>query len=151
MMLMMMSFVHVDNVLMLLMNRMDRLPFIPFFLERWPAYLSISIQCKVNEVSQVEKEITKLNLPDRVTVIILTVSRMNDKFYVNRLRNLAITAIRTTHFLTLDMDMWPVGRNEEWMACNWQRRVLNRFGITFLSFLIHFSFIYYSFIIYHFA
>lgn len=30
---------------------------------------------------------------------------------INRLRNIAINSITTTHFLVVDMDMWPVGRN----------------------------------------
>ena len=115
---------------------MDRISFIPFFLERWPAYMSISIQCKVNEVKQVEQEIKKLDLPDRVAVILLTVGRMNDKFYVNRLRNLAITAIRTTHFFTLDMDMWPIGRNREWRR---ECGVVLVFESPFSSFIIHHS------------
>lgn len=29
---------------------------------------------------------------------------------INRLRNIAINSITTTHFLVVDMDMWPVGR-----------------------------------------
>ena len=29
---------------------------------------------------------------------------------INRLRNIAINNIETTHFLVIDMDMWPVGR-----------------------------------------
>lgn len=31
-------------------------------------------------------------------------------FPINKLRNLCIRNIRSSHFLTLDLDMWPTGR-----------------------------------------
>ena len=32
---------------------------------------------------------------------------------INRLRNLAIQSIETTHFLVIDMDMWPIGKERK--------------------------------------
>lgn len=85
----------------------ERIPFIPFFLQRWPSFIALSIQCREHEVTEVVSTLQDLELPDRVTVIIYPVGNANHKFYVNKLRNIAISSIRTTHFLTLDMDMWP--------------------------------------------
>ena len=48
------------------------------------------------------------HIPKRVTILFYLVSRYQKSssvFPINRLRNLAIRNIRTTHFLILDMDL----------------------------------------------
>ena len=54
--------------------------------------------------------IKSLNLPPRVRII-LYIPQKNSKdmsdYPVNKLRNIAIVNIVTTHFLVMDMDMWP--------------------------------------------
>ena len=87
----------------------ERLDFIPFFLKRWPSYLVFAVQIKsMNQIETIEK-IKSLQLPNRVTVILMITKNNRNKFYVNKLRNIAITSFRTTHFLVLDMDLWPLG------------------------------------------
>lgn len=56
------------------------------------------------------KEITALlrqyEIPASMRIIILV--RKNDMtFPINRLRNIAINLVKTTHFLVFDMDMFP--------------------------------------------
>ena len=69
----------------------------------------IAVQCKSNHVKQTVKYVQELNLPDRVSIVVMPLRPTQNKFYVNKLRNLAIKAIRTTHFIPLDMDLWPMG------------------------------------------
>ncbi|KAK8790276.1 hypothetical protein WA588_000438 [Blastocystis sp. NMH] len=84
----------------------DRLDFIPFFMARWPSHLVFALQCNRKDWNIVQAKLNSLNLPDRVMIVIMF-SHGTLHFYVNKLRNLAIRATSTTHFLTLDMDMWP--------------------------------------------
>ena len=67
----------------------------------------IALQTKRKQVPAVSAEIRSLHLPPRVTIIIKPVTDTIQSFYINTLRNIAILTIRTTHFLVLDMDMWP--------------------------------------------
>ena len=67
----------------------------------------ISLQTKRKFLSSVISKIKALNLPPRVMIIVKPISNNNAAFYINLLRNIAILSIRTTHFLVLDMDMWP--------------------------------------------
>ena len=71
----------------------------------------IAVQCKSSVVKNTVKYVLELNLPDRVSIVIMPLQASQHKFYVNKLRNLAIKAIRTTHFIPLDMDLWPMGSN----------------------------------------
>ena len=63
----------------------------------------IAVQCKSNHVKQTVKYVQELNLPDRVSIVVMPLRPTQNKFYVNKL------AIRTTHFIPLDMDLWPMG------------------------------------------
>lgn len=90
-------------------NSPERLDFIPFFLKRWPSYLVFAVQIKSNDKAEIIEIIKSLQLPNRVTVVLMITKDNCKKFYVNKLRNIAITSIRTTHFLVLDMDLWPLG------------------------------------------
>lgn len=69
----------------------------------------LAVQAKEREQKAIIEKIHSLHLPDRITIILVPVKDMCNKFYVNWLRNIAIRAIRTTHFLVLDMDLWPLG------------------------------------------
>ena len=49
-------------------------------------------------------------MPDKYRIILYIADRKYDPsgvFPINKLRNIAIVNIQTTHFLVLDMDMWP--------------------------------------------
>ena len=67
----------------------------------------IALQTKRKHISTVFTTIQSLHLPPRVMIIIKPVKDTVQSFYINLLRNIAILTIRTTHFLVLDMDMWP--------------------------------------------
>lgn len=69
-----------------------------------------TIQVKNNEKDAVVEKVKSLQLPSRVTIVLMITKDNCNKFYVNKLRNIAITSIRTTHFLVLDMDLWPLGK-----------------------------------------
>ena len=86
----------------------ERLAFMPYLLKRWPSYFSIALQVKKKEVKAVTGVVKGLLLPERVSIILYVTPNSSKAFYVNSLRNVAIQAIRTTHFVVLDMDMWPM-------------------------------------------
>lgn len=90
-----------------LYHRENRLIFLPYLLERWQGDFVIALQTKRKQVSTVSSEIRSLHLPPRVIIIIKPIKDTTQSFFINLLRNIAILTIRTTHFLVLDMDMWP--------------------------------------------
>ena len=71
---------------------------------------SIAVLTHAKQVKDTVELIKSLNLPPRVRII-LYIPQKNSKdlrdYPVNKLRNIAIVNIVTTHFLVLDMDMWP--------------------------------------------
>lgn len=72
------------------------------------------MKVKAGEERLVRKTLRQLSLPDRVRLVLyLTPPKHKHylQFPVNKLRNLAIVNIVTTHFLVLDMDMWPIRRS----------------------------------------
>ena len=102
----------------------NRLPFLPSLLKRWPGsrlekgvtrrQFSIAVKVKLDEEKPVLKTLRELSLPDRVRLILYRTRPKHKRylqFPVNKLRNLAIVNIVTTHFLVLDMDMWPIRRS----------------------------------------
>lgn len=89
---------------------MDRLAFLPSLLERWEGEFSIAVKVRNLDERKASKMVKSLNLPNRVRTILYIVSARSSEasdFPVNKLRNIAIVNIVTTHFLVLDMDMWP--------------------------------------------
>ena len=86
----------------------ERLAFMPYLLKRWPSYFTIALQVKKKNVKSATQLVSGLHLPERVSVVLYVIPNSSNSFYVNSLRNVAIQAIRTTHFVVLDMDMWPM-------------------------------------------
>lgn len=86
----------------------ERLAFMPYLLKRWPSYFTIALQVKKKNVKSATRLVSGLHLPERVSVVLYVIPNSSNSFYVNSLRNVAIQAIRTTHFVVLDMDMWPM-------------------------------------------
>ena len=70
----------------------------------------LAVQVKTSHLKTIQDKILSLDIPDRITIVIRPVRDRCTKFYVNLLRNIAIRSIRTSHFLILDMDLWPIGR-----------------------------------------
>lgn len=72
--------------------------------------LCVAILVREGRLSAIEQSIADLQLPSRFTVILYVIkprSEFNMLFPINLLRNVAIRAIHTSHFLVMDMDMRP--------------------------------------------
>ena len=62
------------------------------------------------KVRETKNFIYLMNLPPRVQIILYITQKGIDRdnvFPVNKLRNIGIVNIETSHFIVLDMDMWP--------------------------------------------
>ena len=84
---------------------------------------SIAIYCSPEELPFIQESIQAHQLPSRLRLLLYVhtstddcVNKMVDKemqcvqqsvYPLNRLRNLALNNILTTHFILFDMDMWP--------------------------------------------
>ena len=91
-------------------RRIDRIPFLHYFAERWNGFLIATIKINANAIANATQTIADLRLPLKFTVILYIVEPQDLDYYdfpVNLLRNIGIRNVRTTHFLMLDMDMWP--------------------------------------------
>ena len=53
-----------------------------------------------------EKALSSAQLENRVHITIFT-SENNKEYPINKLRNIAIESVKTSHFWLADMDMWP--------------------------------------------
>ena len=90
--------------------RIDRIPFLRYFAERWSGFLIATIKVNADTVANATQTLADLRLPPKFTVILYIVEPQDLYFHdfpVNLLRNIGIRNVRTTHFLMLDMDMWP--------------------------------------------
>ena len=71
---------------------------------------SIAVLTHAKQVKDTVELIKSLNLPPRVRIILYIPQKSSKDlrdYPVNKLRNIAIVNIVTTHFLVMDMDMWP--------------------------------------------
>ena len=74
-------------------------------------------------------------LRDNVMIIVYTPSTFcygYEHYPINFLRNTAISQVRTSHFLMLDMDAWPSGNLEEEIAKLSQNVLLNPKAVVIL-------------------
>lgn len=72
----------------------------------------IVVNGKRDEQKDIIKYLRSHYLPNRLTVLLYLVSRNHPQskvFPVNYLRNLAIRNVQTTHYMIMDMDLWPSG------------------------------------------
>ena len=112
-----------------------RLFYLNHFLKRWKGFtllfpvihspISITVFLNKTELPEVETYIQKSKYPKRLrlALYVTAISDQKDSVYhfvndelvcleqtvypLNRLRNIAIDNTRTSHFILLDMDMWP--------------------------------------------
>lgn len=87
-------------------------------------YYCVTVFTNEEEVQSLKKQIRSSDYPSRLHIILYIVKdRSKDcvhslvegkmmcvlqKVYpINRLRNIAISNVKTTHFIVFDMDMWP--------------------------------------------
>ena len=71
---------------------------------------SIAVLTHAKQVKDTVELIKSLNLPPRARIILYIPQKSSKDlrdYPVNKLRNIAIVNIVTTHFLVMDMDMWP--------------------------------------------
>ena len=70
----------------------------------------IVVNGKVEEEKAIIDYLREHYIPKRLTLLIYLVSPRNPQyrtFPVNMLRSLAIRNVRTSHYMIMDMDMWP--------------------------------------------
>ena len=70
---------------------------------RWPGYYVFVITTTLSDRRSLLRELGSLYLSSRITTIIYTLD--SSSFPINKLRNLGIRNIQTTHFMMLDMDL----------------------------------------------
>ncbi|KAK8811692.1 glycosyltransferase-like protein LARGE1 [Blastocystis sp. ATCC 50177/Nand II] len=112
------------DVTMISQTSTERLFYFPHLLGRWGGFMSITIFVHQKEQAEVEAFIAQGAFPARLrlTLYVVDVGRPDcvfhragrklkcipEKIYpLNRLRNLAIANVLTSHFVVFDMDMWP--------------------------------------------
>lgn len=89
-------------------NRPNRLYFLDEHLWRWSSNLVLVVFCKNFEEDTTLKYLGKRVLPERLTFILYLVPDYHRTFPINLLRNIGIQNVRTTHYVVMDMDMWPI-------------------------------------------
>ena len=106
--------------------RSERLFFLPHLLERWHGSISIALFITEKEEPDIVRSLVENQYPSRLRITLYihnsdstkdcvyqrkkksTLSCVTTNIYpINRLRNIAISNIQTTHFIVFDMDMWP--------------------------------------------
>ena len=78
------------------------------FLDRWGGPISVAIHCHPTHATDILSFFKSHSLPSRLVVTLVTNS--GESYPINRLRNTAIEAAPTSHFMVFDMDVWPVGK-----------------------------------------
>lgn len=71
---------------------------------------SITIFLKKGDVKEFNTRIEVDNFPSRLSIQ-QYISDQPDIYPINKLRNMAITNVRTDHLWLTDLDMWPSRRN----------------------------------------
>ena len=98
----------------------SRIPFFRFLTPRWKGFawiislifspMVVSMLVRKDDVLNVKQQLQKANLPSSYHII-LVIAQQSSPFYsnfpVNKLRNIAIRHIVTSHFFVMDMDLWP--------------------------------------------
>ena len=104
--------------------RVDRLHYLTYLQQRWHGPMSLAIFSTPAELSTVQKTLRSLHHRKEVVRVVLYIA--NEKAYyfhgslgyerrestsklypINLLRDLAILNVVTTHYVNLDMDLWP--------------------------------------------
>lgn len=108
---------HVSPFFLFLIISSSRIFFIPHLQERWKGSVPLSLFIdspmvfvlllfSVNN-GYVPPQLAQLQLASRVRVLMVYESSIAIGFPINRLRNLGIALVETSHYLVTDMDMWP--------------------------------------------
>ena len=95
-----------------LIPRTNRLLFLKAILEKWSGPISAALAltpAEYSSYSQSVKNVIPFSIPSRLTIVPFELDTRK-AFPVNRLRNIAIKACNTTHFLYNDIDFMPSGK-----------------------------------------
>ena len=98
--------------------REERVPFIPYLLKTWKGYLSIhyslfnrpvvlSLYTIREKVASITLTLQSYSLPSSCLIIFVMRQAGTSHFPINQLRNQAIKLVKTSHYLVLDLDMFP--------------------------------------------
>lgn len=94
----------------------ERVYFLPFWLERWNGYASLSsITARplcitfflYGEGAKIYQQVIRdIAVPSRLTII-AHFADSPEPYPINMLRNIALSHVKTSHLWLADMDMWP--------------------------------------------
>ena len=96
----------------LLICRKDRLFFVNTLINRWKGHFIFVIYSDRGDPPLLETMNGTNPLPDRIQVVQIEYIRDESGeliFPINRLRNIGIQHVRTSHYAVIDMDLWPSG------------------------------------------
>lgn len=145
----------------------ERIFFFPYLISRWNGPLSVTVQSKPSELEVTLDTFRSMDLPSRLMITHYTpthvesdcvyrshfnprTARKGGKMYqgkvtcvkqpvyaLNRLRNIAIESVTTSHLVVFDMDMWPaldlyeslVGLPKEYLEYNRTATIIPAFSV----------------------
>ena len=110
---------------------------VKLFLNRRP--ICLALWTHDDEEKEVNTALSRLLGDDRFTLIIYKPDpkhSTNRDFPVNLLRNICIRNIRTSHFVTLDVDMWPTSGFSAVVPCRIAARHADEFAFEDLEFVV---------------
>lgn len=81
------------------------------FLDRWAGPISVVVHCHPSHIEDILSFFQTASFPNRLILTMVTSS--SDDYPINTLRNIAIEAAPTSHFMVFDMDVWPTGNDGE--------------------------------------
>ena len=90
-----------------MMYRVQRLFFIPHIAKRWLGPISMAIYMKSSEDEKLIDQYMQNSFFPQSIQIIPYFSKIPTEYPYNKLRNLALKEVTTSHFWVMDMDMWP--------------------------------------------
>ena len=111
-------------IAMLIKYRVDRLHYLTYLQHRWNGPMSLAIFSTPAELHRVQKALRSLHNRIEVVRVVLYIAKEKAYYYhislgkvrqettsklypINLLRDLAILNVVTTHYVNLDMDLWP--------------------------------------------
>lgn len=81
--------------------------FIPYIVNRWGGPISVAIYMKSEEEKETVNSLIHNDFFPQTVSVHQYLSSIPTEYPYNRLRNLSLRGITTSHFWVMDMDMWP--------------------------------------------
>lgn len=91
-------------------HRQNRLFFFDHLLRLWTGRFTFVLFCYSHEEPTIRRFFAHQSFPSRMAVVMYTEPTPGDApghFPVNKMRNLGIANVHTSHFIVTDMDLWP--------------------------------------------